>query len=189
MILKNMLIISGQMVIHIIFLVLVIPLIYMEIPGYGAICDSNQVILFVYWIILIPFSFGIIINSLHYLKRGKWTTYRILSILIVSCFILFAIRLRPLIFQKYYGKEENALYGVDPVFIKIQLFENGTFFARTSDLNCESENTGQYTYSHNILVLDYANEKSAYLGTTYEINNNRACCLNCVQFSQLEIKN
>ena len=188
MTIKNILIIIGQLITVSLFLFLGFFLIYMKIPGNGAICDAEQIMLFGTWIIFIPLAFGLIINSWIFYKKGKWKNYRIILIMVALILILLSISMREIIMATYYGNEKNVIEGENPVFIKIQLFENGKFFAYTYDISCESENTGTYNLTNNKLNLNYTNEKSEYLGTEYKIENNNVNCLNCEQNYELKIK-
>ncbi|WP_422092090.1 hypothetical protein [Tenacibaculum ovolyticum] len=185
---KNVLIIIGQIIVVSLTLFSGIFLLYLEIPGNGALCDAEQIMLVGTWTFFIPLAFGIIINSWIFHKKGKWKNYRISIILVTSILLFFSISLREIIMATYYGKEKNVIEAEIPVFIKIQLFENGKFFAYTYDISCESENTGTYNLTDNKLNLNYKNEKSKYLGTEYKIENNNVNCLNCEQNSELKIK-
>lgn len=185
---KNVLIIIGQVIVVSLTLFFGIFLLYMEIPGNRALCDTEQILLVGTWTIFIPLAFGIIINSWSFHKKGKWKSYRITIILVTSILLFFSISLREIIMATYYGKEKNVIEGENPVFIKIQLFENGKFFAYVDAISCESENTGTYNLTDNKLNLNYKNSKSEYLGTEYKIESSNVNCLNCEQNYELKIK-
>ena len=185
---KNALIIIGQVVAVSLTLFLGIFLTHMNVPGNGALCDAEGIMLVGTWTIFLPLVFGIIINSWFFYKKGKWKKYRISIILVTSILLFFSISLREIIMATYYGKEINVIEGENPIFIKIQLFENGKFFAYTNDISCENESTGTYNQTDNKLNLNYTNEKSEYLGTEYKIENSNVNCLNCEQNYELKIK-
>ena len=87
-----------------------------------------------------------------------------------------------------YGKETYLIEGNDPVYIKIELYANGKFFAYTYDTSCESENIGTYKLIDNKLTFKFKSEKSEYLGTEYRIENNLVDCLDCKNKYELKIK-
>lgn len=87
-----------------------------------------------------------------------------------------------------YGNEKHVIEGENLVFIKIQLFENGRFFANTFDVSCDRESVGTYELSKNTLQLHFENENPDYLGTKYRIENSVVNCLNCDQDYKLTIK-
>lgn len=186
---KNTLIIAGQIIITSLILLLGYLLIDMKIPGNGALCDAEQIILFGVWIIFILLTFGLIINSWIFYIKEKWKKYRILSIVISSILIILAISFRQIILTTYYGKEKSIIEGQNPINIKIQLFENGKFFAYTYDISCESESIGTYKLTNNLLKLKYKNKKSDYLGTEYRIENGNVNCLDCENNYELKINN
>ena len=188
MTIKNILIIIGQLVLVPLTLFLGIFLIYMEIPGNGALCDAEGIMLVGTWTIFLPLFLGIIINSWINYKKGKWKKYRIVIISIFITILFLSIFSRPIIMETYYGKEKNVIESESPIFIKIQLFENGKFFAYTYDISCESENTGTYNLTNNKLTLNYTNEKSKYLETEYKIEDSNVNCLNCKKNYELKIK-
>ena len=185
---KNVLIIIGQVVVVSFALFFGLILIYMKIPGNGALCDAEQIILVGTWAIFLPLVFGIVINSWINYAKGKWKKYRIATISIITILLFLSIFLRPIIMKIYYGKEQYIIESKNPIFIKIQLFENGNFFAYTYDINCESENTGTYNLKGDMLKLNFKKEKSNYLGTEYRIKNEDVKCLNCDHEYELKIK-
>jgi|AntDeeMinimDraft_5_1070356.scaffolds.fasta_scaffold20651_1 hypothetical protein len=185
---KNVFIIIGQIITVSLVLFFGLFLTYMKIPGNGALCDAEQIMLVGTWAIFIPLVFGIIINSWIYYAKGKWKNYRITIIVITSVILFLSVFLRQLIMTTYYGKEKNVIENENPVVIKIQLFENGKFFAYTYDISCESENVGTYNLKENILKLNFKNEKPEYLETEYRIENNDVKCLNCENKYELKIK-
>jgi len=188
MTIKNTLIIIGQFITVSLILLLGFILVDMKIPGNGGLCDAEQIMLAGTWIIFIPLVFGIIINSWIYYGKGKWKKYRIAIIVITSIILFLSVFLRQIIMTTYYGKEKNVIENENSTFIKIQLFENGKFFASTYDISCENENIGTYSLKENILKLNYKNEKSEYLETEYRIENNDVKCLNCEDKYELKIK-
>jgi hypothetical protein len=186
--LKNVLIIIGQVIVVSFALFFGLFLIYMKIPGNGALCDAEQIILVGTWAIFLPLVFGIVINSWINYVKGKWRKYRIATISIITILLFLSIFLRPIIMKIYYGKEQHVIESENPISIKIQLFENGKFFAYTYNISCESENTGTYNLKENILILNFKKEKSNYLGTEYRIENEDVKCLNCDNTYELKIK-
>lgn len=184
--LKSILIIIGQVITVLLFLLLGFLLIDMKIPGNGAICDPEQIMLLRTWIFFILLGIGLFINS--WIFYSKWKKYRIGIISMVLFFFFLSIFLRQIIMLINYGKEINLLEGNDPVYIKIKLYDNGKFFAYTYDASCESENIGTYKLTDNKLIFKFKREKSEYLGTEYRIENNLVDCLDCENKYQLKIK-
>ncbi len=184
---RNVLIIIGQVIIVSFALFFGFFLLYMEIPGNGALCDAEEIMLVGTWSIFLALVLGIIMNSWNNYKKGKWKKYRIVIISIITAILFLSFFLRPIIMTIYYGKEENVIEGENPIYIKIQLFENGNFFAYTYDISCETENTGTYNLIKNKLNLNYKNEKSKHLGTKYKIENSNVKCLDCEQKYELKI--
>lgn len=184
---KNGLIITGQAISVLLFLLLGCFLIHMKIPGNGAICDSEQIILFETWIIFILLGIGLLINSWIFYLKKKWKKYRIGIILMIMIFFFVSAIPRTIIMSTIYGKETNLIEGNTPVYIKIKLYKNGNFFAYTYDTSCESENIGTYQLIDNKLNLSFKNEKSEYLGTEYQIENEWVNCLDCENKGKLKI--
>ncbi len=163
-------------------------LIEMKIPGKGAICDAEQLYLFLTWCVFIFISVGMIINSSLYYMKSKWKRYRVIVILFISSLLFCSIFLRAIIMTVYYGTEKYVIEAEELVFIKIQLFENKKFFAYTYNAACELENIGTYNIIEGVLTLNYKNEKSEYLGTKYRIENDKIDCLNCEVTNDFRIK-
>ena len=186
---KKAAIIFGQIFILFLILLFGIFLIDLKIPGNGGICDAEQILLFWTWVIFVLLVGGITINSFIFYAKNKWKKYRIGVILTCSILLFLSIFLRGIVNSIYFGKEKFLLESNESIFIKIQLFENGKFFAYTYDISCEIENYGTYKISNNKLNLNFKNKKSEYLGTEYIINNNKVNCLNCKQNIELKINN
>ena len=164
-------------------------LIEFNIPGNGGLCDPEQIFFAGFWMIFLLISIGLIINSLVYYQKNKWKNYRIAVIILTIILLFFSVFTREIVMTTYYGKPINIIKGTEPVIVKIQLYKNGKFFAYTYDAACEIENTGTYSLSDNILTLNFKEEKSKYLGTTYKIENNHVHCTDCEENYELTIKN
>ena len=186
--LKSVLIIIGQVFTVLLFLLLGFLLIHMKIPGNGATCDPEQTILFGTWLIFILLGIGLLINSWIFYSKWKWKKYRVGIISTIFIFFFLTIFLRQIIMTINYGKETYLIEGNDPVYIKIELYANGKFFAYTYDTSCESENIGTYKLIDNKLTFKFKSEKSEYLGTEYRIENNLVDCLDCKNKYELKIK-
>ena len=185
MTLKNVLIIIGQIITVLLFLLTGSLLIHMKIPENGAICDPEQIMLFGTWIIFISLGIGLLINSWIFYLKGKWKKYRVG---IISTTLIFFFFLRQIIITIYFGKEIKLIEGNDLIHIEVKLYDNGKFFAYTYDISCESENIGTYTLTDNKLYLKFKSEKPKYLGTEYQIENEVVKCLDCKNKYDLKIK-
>ncbi len=185
---KKFLIIFGQIITISLALLFGTFLIYLKIPGNGALCDPEQIMYAGTWFVFILLVLGILINSLNNYVKGKWKSYRIVSITLIITLLISSIFTRNIVMAIYYGKEKNVIEVENPQYVKIRLFENGRFFAYTYDASCETENIGTYKLSNHILKLTFENEKSKYLGTTYIIQSNNVRCLDCKDNYELMLK-
>lgn len=184
---NQILVVVGQIISVLLFLFLGSLLINMKILGNGAICDPEQIFLFGTWLIFISLGIGLLVNSWFFYLKGKWKKYRVGLIFIISIFLFLSIFLRQIIMIGY-GEGKFLIERDDRIYVKIKLYNNGDFFAYTYDLSCESENIGIYKLKGNILTLEFKNEKSEYLGTKYQIENNLVNCLDCKNKYELKIK-
>lgn len=173
--------ILGQLITISLILILGLFLIYLKIPGNGGLCDPEQIMYVILWLVFLTIDITFIINSLIYYRKRKWIKYRIIAAYSTLSIVLLAFSFRWLIIHFYYG---NATYkiindGVNEDFISINivLYENGKFFSKTYQ-NCENENTGTYNINGNLLILKFNNKKHNFLGTRYLINDSHLKCLN-----------
>jgi hypothetical protein len=154
------------------FIFLGISLLQMKIPGYGAMCDADNMF-YLLFIILFTILGGAILtySFIRYHQRHK----KAYLILIIFVLILSGLNLVPRnwIFRLYFKNEKYLLENSvsDPV-IKIHLYENGDFFAHTIDFSCSTENVGTYILKQDTLSLFFKNKKSKYLDSLYVIQGN-----------------
>ncbi|WP_420571205.1 hypothetical protein [Kordia sp.] len=176
------------MILFFIIGVLSFSLIYLKIPGYGGLCDADQIVFVLVWFVFFVTSVGFMLNSWIFYNKNNWKPYRIFAISVTAALIFLCIFLRQIIMFVQFGNEKYVIEGENFVFVKIQLFENGRFFAKTFDVACDRESVGTYELSKNTLELHFENENPDYLGTTYQIKNSEVICLNCDQDYNLKIK-
>ena len=163
-------------------------ILFTKIPGYGAICDAEQIYLVYLYLLFIIVFFLFLVNSIHYYKKNNWKKYR-LFVIRLSVLILFLIfSLRSIYTLLYYGFAEYKIENRDNdkgVITQITLYKNGKFFSYTYDCSCETENSGTYKITDKELKLYFNTEKPVYLDTIYKINGNLLTCENCAHNNML----
>ena len=165
-------------------------ILFTKTPGNGALCDPEEVLLVITYLLFIISVILFLINSINHHSKNDWKKYRIIMITLTLSMIMLTFSLRMLYFKIAYGNEKYLIENKNgnDVFIKIKLYENGKFFSYTYDASCESENIGTYNISGNNLTFNYANEKSKYLENRYTIDDKELVCKDCDNNEILEFK-
>ena len=165
--------IFGQSITGILILVLGISWIYFTIPGQRSFCDSDQVYMSYFRISFIFITIGFLINSIIFLIKKQWTTYRIIAISLTLFIGLLILSTRGIMTKTLYGKTMYTITNQDNAYtlIKLRLFDDYKFISVTYNLSCNVENIGTYKLTDNELTLTFEGEKSEYLETRYRLKN------------------
>ena len=129
--------------------------------------------MFYFVVLYLLFSIGFLINSIIFLIRKHWVKYRIIAISVTILIGLLILSTRAIVTEVVYGEIIHKISNQDDAYtlIKIRLFENNRFISETYNLSCNIENIGTYKLTGDKLTLVFEGEKSEYLDTHYQLNN------------------
>jgi energy-coupling factor transporter transmembrane protein EcfT len=180
----NFLRIIGQSIMLIAICLVGFCLIYPRIPGYNTSTDHDAGPWYFLYVTFIILTSAFLINTIIFLYKKHWKVYRLLVLSLITGLIISIFTPRKYILRLFLGEMKVEYRSVNTknlkyYWIQIELFDNNNFLSSSSNYNLTIENIGKYELSEELLILQFENKQSDFMGKEFKINQDTLYCKDC----------